>query len=37
MKEVKVAMIGYGGIARAHAKGYATLVKEEFPVKLVAV
>ncbi len=37
MNEVKVAMIGYGGIARSHAKGYAALVAEGFPIKLVAV
>lgn len=37
MKEVRVAMIGYGGIARAHAKGYAALAAENEPVKLVAV
>ena len=37
MKEIIVAMIGYGGIARAHAKGYSTLADENYPVKLVAV
>ncbi len=37
MKELKVALLGYGGIARAHANGYAMLAAENFPVKLVAV
>ena len=37
MKEVKVALIGFGGIARAHNTGYRILAKEEAPVKLVAV
>ena len=34
---VKVAIIGFGGIARAHNAGYSNLVKEGVPVKLVAV
>ncbi len=37
MKEIKVAIIGYGGIARMHNTGYHTLVNEGVPVKLVAV
>ena len=37
MKEVKVALIGFGGIARAHNTGYKILAKEDVPVKLVAV
>lgn len=37
MKEVRVAMIGYGGIARSHNHGYHKLVEEGEPVRLVAV
>lgn len=37
MKEVRVAMIGYGGIARSHNHGYRRLVEEGEPVRLVAV
>lgn len=37
MKEVKVALIGFGGIARAHNKGYTILANENAPVRLVAV
>ena len=37
MKEVKVALIGFGGIARAHNAGYRILANENAPVKLVAV
>ena len=37
MKEIRVAMIGFGGIARAHYMGYARLSVEGAPVKLVAV
>ncbi len=37
MKEVRVALIGYGGIARAHAVGYRLLAEREEPVRLVAV
>ena len=37
MKEVRVAMIGYGGIARSHNHGYRKLVEEGEPVRLVAV
>ena len=36
MKEVRVALIGYGGIGHAHANGYAILEKQEAPVRLVA-
>ena len=36
MKELKVAIIGYGGIARSHNKGYHILADEGFPVKVVA-
>lgn len=37
MKEVKCAIIGFGGIARAHAAGYRILAEEGAPVRLVAV
>ncbi len=37
MKEVKVALIGFGGIARSHNTGYRILANEKAPVKLVAV
>ena len=37
MKEVRVALIGYGGIARSHNHGYRRLVEEGEPVRLVAV
>jgi len=37
MKNVKVAVIGYGGIARAHSAGYNALKAEGEPIRLVAV
>ena len=37
MKEIKVAIIGYGGIAKAHYLGYSQLAAQGEPVKLVAV
>ena len=37
MKEVRVALIGYGGIAKSHKKGYDVLAAQNAPVKLVAV
>ena len=37
MKEIKVAILGYGGIARAHMGGYNLLKKAEFPIRLVAL
>ena len=37
MKEVRVALIGFGGIARSHNAGYRILAKEGAPIKLVAV
>lgn len=37
MKEVRVALVGYGGIAKAHKKGYDILAEQGAPVKLVAV
>ena len=37
MKEVRVAIIGFGGIAHSHLKGYQILASEGEPIKLVAV
>ena len=37
MKEIKFAMIGYGGIAKSHKHGYDLLKEEGFPAKLVAI
>ncbi len=37
MKEIKVALIGYGGIAKSHKKGYDILAEQKAPVKLVAI
>ena len=37
MKELRFAMLGYGGIARSHHAGYRRLAEENFPVKLVAL
>lgn len=37
MKEVKVAIVGFGGIARAHNNGYKILAAENQPIRLVAV
>ena len=37
MKEIKVAIVGFGGIARSHYMGYTQLAAEGAPVKLVAV
>lgn len=37
MKKIKVAIIGYGGIARVHNNSYHKLSLEGFPVELVAV
>lgn len=37
MKEIRVALIGFGGIARSHAKGYARLAAEGEALRLVAV
>ncbi|MDD7676663.1 MAG: Gfo/Idh/MocA family oxidoreductase [Eubacteriales bacterium] len=34
---IKVAILGYGGIARSHRKGYETLAERGEPVKLVAL
>ena len=37
MKELRFAILGFGGIARPHRAGYERLAKEGFPVKLVAL
>lgn len=37
MKENRVAILGYGGIARTHKSGYIKLQNEGAPVKLVAL
>ncbi len=37
MKEIKVAIVGFGGIARAHYAAYRTLMEEGMPVRVVAV
>lgn len=37
MKEIKVALLGFGGIAQSHKHGYDILKNEGFPVKLVAI
>lgn len=37
MKELKVAIIGFGGIARSHYRAYTKLAQQGEPVKLVAV
>lgn len=37
MKELKVAIVGYGGIARSHKTAYDLLAKENFPIRLVAL
>ncbi|MBE6589848.1 MAG: Gfo/Idh/MocA family oxidoreductase [Ruminococcaceae bacterium] len=37
MKTLKIALIGFGGIARAHYSGYRLLLKENAPISLVAV
>ncbi len=37
MKELRVAILGYGGIARAHMNGYDRLEKEGLPIRRVAL
>ena len=37
MKEIKFAILGYGGIAKSHKHGYELLEAEGFPIKLVAI
>ena len=36
-KVIRVAMIGFGGIAKSHKRGYEKLEKAGEPVKLVAI
>ena len=37
MKKIRVALIGFGGIARIHNNAYRQLEREGYPVRLVAV
>lgn len=37
MREVKVGMIGYGGIAKAHMGAYKKFIEEGTPIKVVAI
>ena len=37
MKEIKVAMIGYGGIGAMHKAAYDALAREGYPIRLVAI
>ncbi|MBQ8880225.1 MAG: Gfo/Idh/MocA family oxidoreductase [Clostridia bacterium] len=37
MKKIRIAIIGYGGIARVHNSAYAELLRQGYPVELVAV
>ena len=37
MKKIRVAIVGYGGIARVHNNAYQALLAEGYPVELVAV
>ncbi len=37
MKQINVAIVGFGGIAKVHHSAYLSLMREGFPVKLVAV
>ena len=37
MKEIRVALLGYGGIARSHMLGYELIEKAGFPIKRVAL
>ena len=36
-REIRVAMLGFGGIAKSHKRGYERLEKQGVPIKLVAV
>lgn len=36
-KELRVAMIGFGGIAKSHKHAYDELLREGFPINLVAI
>ena len=35
MREIRVAMLGFGGIAKSHKRGYELFEKEGTPIKLV--
>ncbi len=37
MKKVKIAMLGFGGIAKSHKKAYEILIAKNAPVELVAI
>ena len=37
MNEVRVAMLGFGGIAQSHKRGYELLEAEGAPIRLVAI
>ncbi len=37
MKEIKVALVGFGGMARSHNAAYQALTASGYPIKLVAV
>ena len=37
MKKVRIAMIGFGGIARTHYAGYTDLATRNVPFELVAI
>ena len=37
MKKIRVALIGFGGIARIHNNAYRSLEREGYPIELVAV
>ncbi|MBQ8371322.1 MAG: Gfo/Idh/MocA family oxidoreductase [Clostridia bacterium] len=37
MKQINVAIVGFGGIAKVHHSAYLSLIREGFPVRLVAV
>lgn len=37
MEKIKVALVGFGGIARTHNTAYHQLIKEGMPIELVAV
>ncbi|MBQ8311299.1 MAG: Gfo/Idh/MocA family oxidoreductase [Clostridia bacterium] len=37
MKHLKIALIGFGGIARSHFAAYTKLIREGAPIRLVAV
>ena len=36
-KVIRVAMIGFGGIAKSHKRGYEKLAEEGAPIELVAI